>query len=199
MEFVGDRIAVKFNLKEKTQHTFGNGLTIEIATDWEHAEGNEAHNKLVAQNVNRIDVNPQTAEVVIAGENPFFAVGDKIFTHYMAYEDMEVIEIDGEEISIIDTELIIFKVIDGKKILPDGFYLGDQIMEKEVRLDSGLFINVVEKKKSLTIKITDVPEKASHIKVNDIIQSIDDYNYPFEFEGKKYIFIKDEEIVAKVK
>lgn len=198
-ELVGEKLAVRFNQKEKTEHTFSNGLKIEIADAWEHSEGTEEQHKLVNHNVNKIDVNPQTATVIISGENPFFKVGDVIFTHYLAYEHQEIMETDEGELSVIDTELVIFKVENGEKILPDGYFLGKQIMETEIKLDSGLFLNVVEKKKSLTVEITHVPKKPSHIELKDVIQSVDDFNYQFDYEGEKYIFIKEEEIVAKVR
>lgn len=197
-ELVGDKLAVRFSVTHNQGYDLGNGIILERADAWEHSEGTAEQNKLVTNNVNKIDVNPQICEVVVSNENSFFNVGDKIFTHYMAYEVADPIEIDGEELAIIENDFAIFKIENGKKVLPNGYYLGEQIMETEIKLESGLFLNVIEKKKALTIKITDVPEKASDILVNDVIQSIDDFNYQFPYEGKNYVFIKEEEIVAKL-
>ena len=198
MDVVGRTLCVKFDGSHNSVYDLGNGIILERADAWEHDEGTAEQHKLVNHNVNKIDVNPQLARVIVAGENPFFQEGDLVFTHYLAFENMEPIELYGEEYSIIDDELVMFKIVDGEKVMPDGCFLAEQIIDKEMKLESGLIINVVENKKALTVKITHVPEKVSHIKLNDTVLSIDDFNYEFPYEGKKYVFIREEEIVAKL-
>jgi len=197
MELIGQKLGVKFHIKDKKEYDLGNGIILIRPDAWEHSEGTKEQSKLVNENVNKIEVNPQLATVTIAGENPFFKVGDEIFTHYMAYEIQEEIDLDGET-TIIDEEYVIFKIENGNIILPDGYYLGEQIMETEITSSTGLILNVLEKKKNLTVKITHIPSKRSHIALNDVIQSIDNFNYPFEYEGSSYVFLKEEEIVAKL-
>ena len=197
MELIGQKLGVKFHVKDKKEYDLGNGIILIRPDAWEHSEGTKEQNKLVNENVNKIEVNPQRATVTIAGKNPFFKVGDEIFTHYMSYEIQEEVDLDGET-AIIDEEYVIFKIENGNIILPDGYYLGEQIMETEINSSTGLILNVVEKKKNLTVKITHISGKLSHIDLNDVIQSIDNFNYQFEYEGKSYVFLKEEEIVAKL-
>jgi len=197
MELVGQKLGVKFHAKDKKEYDLGNGIILIRPDAWEHSEGTKEQTKLVNENVNKIEVNPQRATVTIEGEDCFFKKGDEIFTHYMAYELQDPIELDNET-TVIDLEYAIFKIENGEIKLPDGYYLGEQIMETEITSSSGLILNVVEKKKNLTVKITHIPHKVSHISLNDVIQSIDNFNYQFEYDGKYYVFLKEEEIVAKL-
>src|SRR5215217_5089196 len=96
MELIGQKLGVKFHAKDKKEYDLGNGIILIRPDAWEHSEGTAEQNKLVNENVNKIEVNPQRAVVTIVGENPFFKVGDEIFTHYMAYEIQEAIDLDGE-------------------------------------------------------------------------------------------------------
>lgn len=197
METVGNKLGVIFDEKHNFEFEVG-GIKLIKPKEWEHSEGSEEQGRLVTENVNRIDVNPQLATVVISHDNSFFKVGDKIFTHYMAYELMEYAEIESQEISIIDEDLVIFKIEDNQISLPERHYLGKQIMETELKFDSGLILNVIEKKKALNVQITNLPEKVSYIELKDVILTIDDFNYQFEYKGEKYVFLKEEEIVAKL-
>lgn len=197
MEVIGKNLAVIFDERHNFEFEVG-GITLIKPKQWEHSAGTEDQGRLVTENVNKIDVNPQIATVIATNPNSFFKVGDKIFTHYMAYELKEDTQLDDIEISIIDEEFAIFKIENNEIVLPNGYYLGEQIMETELKSDYGLILNVVEKKKALTVQITHLPKEKSQIELNDVIQSIDDFNYQFDFNGKKYTFLKEEEIVAKL-
>lgn len=197
MEVVGQKLGVKFHERQNAEYDLGNGIILIGVDSWIHKESDEYNGIQTTENVNKIEVNPQKATIVIAGQDPFFKVGDEIFTHYMAFELQELVELD-ENISIIDEEYALFKIENGNIIMRDGYYLGEHIMETELISSTGLILNVVEKKKNLTVKITHVPCKESQVALNDVIQSIDNFNYQFEYEGKFYVFLKEEEIVAKL-
>lgn len=81
--------------------------------------------------------------------------------------------------------------------MPEGYYLGEQVMNNKIVSNLGI-LDAVETKKSLTVKITHVPDKLSEIALNDVVLTIDDYNYEFPLNGTKYVFLKEEEIVAKM-
>ena len=198
-ETIGEKLVVLFNGDHNTFINIGGGILLERPDAWEHKEGTETENKQINHNVNKIEVNPQFAKIIVSGRNDFFKQGDIVFTHYMAHETADFFELDEiGEVAIIDEDTVMFKIVDGKYIMPNGYYLGEQIMENTIETPSGLIFDIVEKKKALTVKITHVPNNSSYIALNDVIKTIDDYNYQFPFEGKQYVFLKEEEIVAKM-
>lgn len=106
MSTIGNTLAVIFNGDHNTLFDIG-GIQLERAKSWEHKAGTESEHKLTAGNVNKIMVNPQMA-IVFESNDPFFKVGDKVFTHYLAYESADFIQLE-KEVAIIDKDLVIFK------------------------------------------------------------------------------------------
>lgn len=151
-------------------------------------------------NENKLLTHPQIVSV-IAG-NSRYMKGDKLFVHYMAKEWEEKITIDERELSIIDADYVLFKIKPDRSYeLVEDTFLGDRIFEKELKLESGIFLNVTEQVQASRIKITHVPDKCidelSDIKVGDIVLTVDDNQYVLEVdENTKHVKLTSEEIYA---
>ena len=198
MQTVGDRVIVKFDLKESSTYDLGS-LELVRPSIWEHEEGvsdNKMENK-----VNKLLVNPQIATAVATNSKYKVAKGDKLFLHFMAWEwgQDEPIKIDNQDCHVINGTYILFKFDGDKIILSDDTFLGEVIKESNMTL-SGLIISVEEKRKAATVVITHIPmnvkKEYSDILIGDTVKTIDDHQYVFTFNKKEYVKLTSEEIMG---
>lgn len=199
MNTIGDRVIVKFDLNHNKVFDIG-GIEIIKPDIWEYEQG-ESDDKMEGK-VNKLLVNPQIATVMLTNSKHKVSKGDKVFLHYMAYEHAEdnPISLGDEECHMINGMFILFKILEEGQIqLMDDIFLGEVILENRLSL-SGIHINVFNKRKSATIKITHVPDlcEKTHrfLKPGHIVKTIDDYQYPLTFNNKEYIKLTTEEIVG---
>jgi co-chaperonin GroES (HSP10) len=156
-----------------------------------------------AYNTNGLETKPQICEVLIANPNYPFAVGDRLFVHYMAWETAMDGEIATNEGYIL-SDYVFFVIGSGVsdwKLVPN-MYIGEPVIIGEEISQSGIVYGL-GRKDTLRVKITHVPHQqpkwGSHpVQIGDTVLSIDTYNYEFEFEGKKYIKLTGDEIACIV-
>jgi len=102
--------------------------------------------------------------------------------------------------TVIETDFIIFQIKDnGDLKLVADTYLGELVFAREEETNG--FVVVKEKKDSLKIKITHLPDTHKPefgFGIGDTIISVDKNNYVFNYNGKKYIKLTRDEIVTKL-
>lgn len=156
-------------------------------------ETNEDHDKGFE---NKLEENKQIATVHADNKKYNIRKGDVVFLHYMAYEWVESIEIDGDSFDVVDAEYVFFKIVNDDFVMQDDVYLGEQLYKNELKLDSGIYLNVDKSKETSRIKITHIPSNSTNIKVGDVVLSIDGNEYEVNINGKKYVKLLDREIVG---
>ena len=191
MKFLHGKIGVEFDLSHNKKVAAGlNGLDI-IRADRFYNNDNENQNKY-NENVNYLETLPQICHVMHPSSQHSYDTGDKLFVHYMACDCAEETEFG----TVIDTDFIFFRII-GEEFQPiDSLYIGEQVYTNEEVTSSGIFLGG-PKRDGLKIKITHTPQNAQY-KVGDIVLSIDDKNYEFDYWGKKYIKLMIDEIAGLV-
>jgi co-chaperonin GroES (HSP10) len=199
MKAVGNRLFVDYDMTHNKVFKI-NGLEL-LRPDIYLFKDGESDNKMEAK-VNKLDLNPQIATVEL--DNPKFNLfkGDKVFLHYMAYEWLDMNEyqlIDDKKLYCIDAKNVFFKILEDKLELKEDLFLGEVILENKLTL-SGIHINVENKRKISLIKITHVPSKCIKgydcIKVGSTVKTIDDNQYIINYNQKKYVVLRSEEIVG---
>lgn len=200
MKAVGDRLFVDYDMTHNK--VFNIGSINLVRPDMYIFKDGESDNKMEGR-VNKLELNPQVATVELTNEKHNLFKGDKVFLHYLAYEWLDpndYTEIDGKKLYSIDARDIFFKIKEDNEIeLKDDLFLGEVILEDTITV-SGIYINVENKRKEALVTITHIPsarkEEVKHIKVGDVVKSIDDYQYILNFNNKKYVLLKSDEIVA---
>jgi hypothetical protein len=163
-------------------------------------------------NVDCRETHPQICKVLASNENYPYKKGDRLFCHYMAFEsakDGDIVTLQG----IINADFVFFTIRpDGELIMADDIFIGEPIINDEVITKSGILAEL-GKKDLLKVKIThahkpyykrlrhDTWERSQYltnpvVEVGDIAVSVDQYNYDFEFNKKKYIKLKGSEIAG---
>lgn len=151
-------------------------------------------------NFNMKEVHPQIATVLVGNPRYPYRKGDKVFLHYMAKETEQAIDVEGEEQSGVDANFVFF-VIDGDNmVMAKNTYLGEQVYVDAPKTPSGIYTTPFDKKKEvLKIKLTHVPYDSEYFDVGEVVFTVDDNQYTFEYKGKEYIRLRSEEIVGKYK
>lgn len=135
-------------------------------------------------------INPQTVKIIEGNDE--IPDGTRCFVHYGAWEIAQWWE--GQ--AIIPARTVFFKL---DPITPfEGNYLGHEVFKEGERTDSGIYLTpYAEIKLPCNIKIIHVPEN-SGIKVGDEVITVDAAQYQLNYEGEKFIKLKDSEIIARV-
>lgn len=174
------------------------GIEIIRPDEWEAEKLSEDAMKQTESNVNKLDVHPQIATVLIPNLKFPFKKGDKVFLHYMAFEWAERLEIEGESGFMIDAEYVLFVMEDGKYIMPKDYYLGEQVYAEAERTASGIYVTPFDTvKKAMEITITHKPQGDDYVGIGDTVYSVDDKQYVLKVDGKEYVWLKKSEIIAK--
>lgn len=198
MRAIHNKLVVSFD--EKHNKEFNVGAVTLIRPDlWFDLEKQDGTSQFKS-NENKLLTQPQIVSVIVPNEATGYNKGEVLFVHYMAKEWEEKITIDGDEFSIIDADYVLFRIIDGKYYPVKDVFLGERIFTTEMKLDSGLFLNVVQENVVSKIKITHVPQERSKetkdIEVGDIVVTIDDNQYEINVYDKPYVKLTSEEIYA---
>ena len=200
MKILHGNIAGKFDEKHNRSFMIGD-LEIVRADLWVAKHGDEETHTTFNENVNYLETKPQIFTVTHPSANHNYKEGDKLFVHYMAYETAERMDYG----TVISTDFIFFKINEDESIeLVDGLYLAESLYTPEDIRPSGIIIGG-GKKEALKVRITHVPHnKPKHyeehpVKIGDIVLTIDDKNYEFNYlGGKKYVKLLFSEIAMVV-
>jgi len=150
----------------------------------------------MAFNTDLKETRPQICTVVIANDKFPYAIGDRLFLHYMAAEtcmDYDITYMSG----YIDASRVFFVIEpNGDFRLADKVFIGEPIIVGEEVSRSGIIFGLGRKDR-LRVRILHTHPNTG-IDVGDIVMSIDAYNYEFTYEDKSYIMLRKDEIVCKV-
>lgn len=148
------------------------------------------------ENTNYLETKPQVCEVLTSNPDYPFRKGDKLFTHYMAWESARAGDFVTQEAFIMADFVFLTFNVDGSYKMADETYLAEPVLTEDEKTPNGIIINVLgQKPKLCQIKLLHVPEKSKYAP-GEIVMSIDNYNYPCEIGGKKFIMIREREIVG---
>lgn len=139
----------------------------------------------------RRTINPQIVNV-IQGNNAI-PNGSRCFVHYGAFE---IAKWYTPKQAIIRASMVFFML---DPIRPfAGNYLGEEIFVEGEKTASGIYLTpYAETKLPCNVRILHVPEQ-SDLKEGDEVISVDAANYTLKYQDKKYVRLKDSEIVAKM-
>lgn len=163
---------------------------------------------------NRKLINPQVVDILVGNEDYInfvsenypsperewelektlkVAAGRRAFVYYGAFEIANWL--DGE-LAVIPAKNILF-FLDPIECVPST-YLGDEVFTAGPRTDSGIWLTpITETKDGVKIIITHVPENAHPlVKVGTTVVTVDSHQYDLDYNGKKYIKLKESEIVG---
>lgn len=161
-----------------------------------------------AVTTDRRTINPQIIKVIQGNET--VKTDTRCFCHYGCYEIGKWI---NEEQAIIRPDMVFFEL--GPPIKPfPGNYLAEEIFVEGERTASGIYTTpIAEAKLPCNVRITHVPDtkelgiingderQLNHRKdiyVGDEVVTIDEAQYTLKYEDKKYIKLRESEIIAKV-
>lgn len=198
MECLNNNIFVRYDLSHNKVFKIGD-LELIRPDAWEVKDDSAEDMTKTESNVNKLHVHPQIATIVKENGKFPYKKGDKVFLHYMAYEWAEQFEIDGEDCTMIDGEYVLFVIKDGEFIMPEGFYLGEEIFTEGAKTESGIYLTPFDKvKKAMMITITHKPEGDNFVEIGETVLSCDDKQYILNINDKDYVWLKKSEIVAKI-
>lgn len=194
MNCLNGRIKVKFDVTHNKLIPLGDtGITLIRPDDWLHK--NEENKTVYAENTNYLETKPQVCTVLEPNSKYPYKVGDRLFTHYMAYETAQLGDLVTQEGFII-ADYVFFTILpDGSWKMTDDNYIGEQIYTPEKVTTSGLIYDIGGKKENLQVKITHLPDSPI-VNIGDTVLSIDRYNYEFTIYPKKYIRLTGNEIAG---
>lgn len=139
----------------------------------------------------RRTINPQIVKVIKG--NKQIPDGSRCFVHYGAFE---VAQWFTPKQAIIKSGMVFF-MLDPIRTFP-GNYLGEEVFIEGERTASGIYVTpYAETKLPCNVKILHAPE-ASGLKAGDEVISIDAANYTLTYQDKKYVKLRESEIVAKM-
>lgn len=207
MRAIGNKIGVVFDEDHLKTYDLGNGIKLERAEAWRAREGDEQTITKMETNVNHLETNPQIGYVAMSNDKYDYKVGDRLFLHYLAYEEFdEKIEIDGNDCYLIDETFVLFSFKNGTYEMRPNAYLGRVVIEEPPKTASGIYLTPQEAvKNDLRITITHVPVEKDNdhgvlienlCKVGDEVIPMDRYNYPVKVDGEEYVLLNDTEIVG---
>ncbi len=137
-------------------------------------------------NTDRRLINPQTI-TILSGDY----AGEKAFVHYGAFEVKQRL---NDTDFIIPDRMVLF-LINSIRMAP-GTYLGEEVFTKGERTASGIYTTpYAEQKEGVKVKLTHVPEGSIYAP-GDTVITVDSFQYPLTFEGKKYIKLLEREIIG---
>lgn len=145
-------------------------------------------------------VNPQICRVLAPNSRyKQFKQGDSLFVHYGAYEASESLKIDDKDCSFIEVNMVFFRIGENNEIYPEpNIYIGEVVEEEAKRTESGIYLTPhATVKQEKRVRILYVPEKPDY-QPNDIVVTVDDYQYELDFNGRKYVKLDERYIVGKV-
>jgi co-chaperonin GroES (HSP10) len=156
-------------------------------------DGDADENTAYGVTTNRKLINPQVI-TILSGEHN----GKRAFVYYGAYE---IAKWPEPELAIIPEATILFFI---EPIQPvSGTYLGEEVFTEGEKTASGIYITpFAEKKEGVLIKITHIPQENGikygdkHIQLGDTVVTVDSYQYDLRYQDKKYIKLRDTEIVG---
>lgn len=139
-------------------------------------------------NTNRKLINPQVVEI-FSGQ----FTGKRAFVYYGAFEIAKWLD---DDFAIIP-ETTIFFLVDPIELMP-GTYLGDEVFTEGPKTASGIWLTpIAETKDGVKIVITHIPDNAHPlVKIGTTVITVDSFQYDLEYAGKKYIKVKESEIVG---
>jgi len=196
MKLLSGKIGVIFDESHLKTYNL-NGIELVRATSWVAREDDGETGTKKETNVNHLETNPQLALLAIENDNFPYKLGDMLFLHYLAYEwSDERVPIGGQDAYLVDGAMVLFTIENGSPVMPEKAYLGELVVEEAPKTSSGIFLTSAEDVQSeFKIKITHTPIN-SICSVGEVVCSVDKHNYPLVFEGKKYIFIKEDDILG---
>lgn len=197
MELLNNNIIVAFDENHNKDFVLGD-LVLERPETWLYEELSTGETKYQKQ-LDLRQTKPQIATIKVSNKRyPELKVGDRVFTHFLAFDNSEDIEVDGANYKTIALNSIFFKITDDGLEMMDDVYLGERVMEEDQVSPNGIILTpYFEKAKESTIKITHIPKESPDISIGDEIITIDDNQYELDFLGKKYIKLNTWYIVAK--
>lgn len=197
MKCLHNKIKVRFDVDHKRLIPLGDtGITLIRPDEWLHTSDD---NKTVYQeNTNYLETKPQICVVVEENEKYPYKRGDRLFTHYMAYETASNGDLLTQEAFIIADYVFCTLLPDGSYKMAKEVYFGEQIFELEEMTKGGIYIPEMARKPKLTeVKLVHLPEETPFEQGETVI-TIDAYNYPCEINGKTYIMLRENEIVGQL-
>lgn len=198
MQLLNNNVIVKFDESHNKKFNIG-GIELVRPDTWVFDELSTGETQYQKQYDLR-QTTPQIATIKVSNKRfNELKEGDRVFTHYLAFDTSEEIKIDEDNYRTIGLGSIFFKILSDEELwMMDDNYLGEEIFEEEEVTPSGIILTAFgAKKKRSTIKITHVPENSPYVKVGDVVYTIDDNQYTLDFLGKKYIKLNTWHIVAK--
>jgi len=196
-------LAVRFDATHNKVIALGDtGVELIRPDEWLHKD--DDGKQTFEENTNYLETKPQICEVIVPNPQFPFLKGDKLFTHYMAWEVCKNGDLLTNEAFII-AEYVFFTIMpDGTFKMAYDNYLGEQVYTPEKARPSGIIYDIGGKKEVLQVKITHIPQNppkwhTKHpINIGDVVCSCDSYNYEFSLNGKKYIRLRYPEIAGKL-
>ncbi len=194
MNILHNKLIVKFDEKHLKEFDLG-GITIIRPDEWLHKE--EDGKQKFAENTNYLETKPQIATVTHANSKLPYKVGDKLFLHYMAHETASYFNEETKEAFINADYVFMTFNEDGTYKMADGIYFGEQLFDDDEKTESGIIINVLGGKPKLcNIKLCHLPAHTGFER-NEVVLTIDNYQYPLKVDGKDYIMLREREIIGK--
>jgi len=196
MKCINDWIFVSYDDRSKFYHTLPNGVELVIPIVWEQRDEYGFYTGQRTENLDRKEANPQVCYVL--SENPRYPeykVGDKLFTHYLEYENGDTVlgEVTGK---MIKGNSVFFKVGEGGEMLPTkGTYIAERIAGKRFTPLGILLPDWIPNFKKCHVRLTVTPTDSPY-NVGDVVLTIDDNQYMFEYEGKVHVKVYDHEIIG---
>lgn len=203
MNCLHNRIKVAFDQKHKQVHKIGD-VELIIPHEWMDTDDdgriktNTDGSTKWSENTNYLETKPQICIVLETNSKYPYKKGDRLFTHYMAYETAENGDITTYEGFIIADYIFCTLLPDGSYKMANEVYFAKQIYELEEKTAGGIYIPEIARKPKLTeVKLVHLPEKTP-FKQNEVVVTIDRYNYPCEIDGEIYIMLRENEIVGRI-
>lgn len=185
MKSINNKVLIKPNYDHKRSHTFSNGL--EIIIDKE-------------QDPNYRTKNQQEGILVADYPKLNLKKGDTVWVQHMQFFDSygnrseNTIQHEGEYIAVVSDHEIYFKINPDESLTPVGEYIVCNEVKKARK--SELLIEDEMEEKLVEVEMPN-PDAELNLKKGDHVYLIDHYSkYPFEWQGKNYVRIREEEIIA---
>ena len=182
MNCINNYLYVTFDENHRFLRTLDGGMEVIVPEMWEYTDDWGQKNGRMDGNLNGLEANPQIA-YVLAGNNNFNP-GDKVFLHFLAWENALKLDLDNYSGCFI-RESDVFFVDNGEILMCKDTYLGIRVMRE---------IFGMEAKSECYIELTDVCD--GRYGKGDVIVTIDDAQYPVQYRDKEYIKVMKNEIVG---
>ncbi len=144
--------------------------------------------------------NDQRAKVIaVDSENSWLKEGDIVWTHYLASDKSNEININGEKYHRVILSQVFFKIDEQNNILDvaKGVHLCKQIVTEADKTESGIYLTpFTEKKESMRLEVTHASDNRYGIKSGDKIITKDDYHYTIDFYGQEIVKMDADFILA---